>query len=120
MYKLTQFAIPFGAGVKLRLTDNIIVSYELGMRKLFTDYLDDVSTSYADPALLSAARGTTAVQMAYSGGELKNGSAVYPAGGAIRGNPKLKDWYYMHGLTISIGLHTRSRGSRYDCPPDVR
>ena len=120
-YNLTQFAIPFGAGLKMRLTDNIVVSYELGLRKLFTDYLDDVSTSYADQTLLAAAKGTTAVQLAYRSGELKNASAVYPPEGTIRGNPKQKDWYYMHGLTLSIGLHTRSKGkSRYDCPVDVK
>ena len=42
-YNLTQFAIPFGAGVKLSLSENINVGFEVGLRKLFTDYLDDVS-----------------------------------------------------------------------------
>ena len=32
-YKLTQFAIPFGAGVKLALSDKIQVGLELGLRK---------------------------------------------------------------------------------------
>lgn len=121
MYKLTQLAIPFGAGVKLRLSDNVVVSYELGLRKLFTDYLDDVSSTYADQTVLAAARGTTVVQMAYRGGELKNAGSAYPAEGVIRGNPALKDWYYMHGFTISIGLHTGRKGkARYDCPVEAR
>ena len=117
-YKLTQLAIPFGAGLRLRLTDNIVVSYELGLRKLFTDYLDDVSTTYADQAVLAAAKGPTAVSMAYRGAELKNGNA-YPPAGTIRGNARFKDWYYIHGLTISIGLHTGKSGARYDCPVKV-
>lgn len=120
-YRLTQLALPFGAGVKLRLRDNITVSYELGLRKLFTDYLDDVSSTYVDQAALLAAKGGTAVAMAYRGGELKNSTAAYPAAGAIRGNPRLKDWYYLHGLTIGIGINTgRNRRSRMDCPVDVR
>ena len=119
-YKLTQFALPVGAGIRLRLYDNITVSYELGLRKLFTDYLDDVSSTYADQTALAAAKGSTAVAMAYRGSELKNGS-TYPAEGTIRGNPRLKDWYYMHGLTIGIGLNPgRKRGARYDCPENVK
>ena len=51
-YANIQAAIPFGAGIKLRVTDNAILGFELGLRKLFTDYLDDVSTSYTDPAIL--------------------------------------------------------------------
>lgn len=119
-YKLTQFALPVGAGIRLRLYDNITVSYELGLRKLFTDHLDDVSSTYVDQTALAADRGSTAVAMAYRGGELKNGN-TYPAEGAIRGNPKLKDWYYMHGLTIGIGLNLgRKKGARYDCPENVK
>lgn len=119
-YKLTQFALPMGAGLRLRLYDNITLSYELGLRKLFTDYLDDVSSTYADQTQLAAASGSTAVAMAYRGGELKGGS-TYPAEGAIRGNPKLKDWYYMHGITIGIGLNWgKNKGARYDCPENVK
>ena len=35
-YKLTQFALPFGGGIKMSLSDYIQVSIEIGMRKLFT------------------------------------------------------------------------------------
>ena len=52
--------------------------------------------------------------------ELKNGN-TYPAEGSIRGNPKLKDWYYMHGITIGIGLNLgKKKGSRMDCPEIVK
>ncbi len=53
-YSLTQFSIPFGAGVKMPLSDNINVGFEIGYRKLFNDYLDDVSKTYVDPNLLLA------------------------------------------------------------------
>ncbi len=120
-YKLTQLAIPFGGGIKMRLTDNITIAYELGMRKLFTDHLDDVSSNYVDAATLLAAKGSTAVAMAYRGGELKNSLSAYQVAGTIRGNPRLKDWYYMHGLTLGIGINTGlNRRSKMDCPADVR
>jgi hypothetical protein len=48
-YKLTQMNIPFGGGFKYILNDNINVGLELLYRKTFTDYIDDVSTTYIDP-----------------------------------------------------------------------
>jgi hypothetical protein len=45
-YSLWQPTIPFGGGVKFAITENLRIGFEIGLRKLFTDYLDDVSTSY--------------------------------------------------------------------------
>jgi len=127
-YNLFQMAIPFGGGIKLRVTDNVVIAYEIGMRKTFTDYLDDVSTTYVDRAKLLAARGPDAVKMAYRGGELKGGGS-YPPDGTLRGNAKAKDWYYLSGIRVIIGFSTgshsqtyqsyRRRKAIYDCPKKV-
>ncbi|MEP7253316.1 MAG: DUF6089 family protein [Ginsengibacter sp.] len=123
-YNLTQLAIPFGGGVKLSLSDNINVGLEFGLRKLFTDYIDDVSTRYVDQSSLLVNRGPKAVELAYRGNELKNG-ASYPAEGSIRGGSKNKDWYYITGLTMSFRLGTGNdlgfgaRHSKYGCPANV-
>ena len=124
-YNLTQFAIPFGAGVKLSLTDNINVGIEVGLRKLFTDYLDDVSTTYVDENLLLNNRGDKAVLLAYRGNELKNGGS-YPPGGTLRGGSTRKDWYYFTGLTASFRLfnefkrsNSANGHSKYDCPVNI-
>jgi hypothetical protein len=124
-YRRTQLAIPFGGGVRWRFTDNITLSYEIGLRKTSTDYLDDVSTSYVDEAALLAARGAKAVELAWRGDELKTGAAAYPAEGTIRGGSAFKDWYYFSGVTISIGIGRRkgfhgTDNGRTDCPPPVR
>jgi hypothetical protein len=126
-YNLTQFAIPFGAGIKLRVAQNVVLSYEIGLRKLFTDYLDDVSSTYVDQSLLLAARGPRAVEMAYRGGELKTGDPAYPADGTVRGGSKYKDWYYFTGVGISIGIGGislpfsggRSKYGNTDCPTNL-
>ncbi len=102
-YRLTQLAIPFGGGLRWRLGDNMMLSYEIGLRKTSTDYLDDVSKTYVDQADLLSERGAKAVELAYRGNE-KNGPP-YPAVGTIRGSEKFKDWYYVSGLTISIGIN---------------
>ncbi len=118
-YSLTQFAIPFGGGIKFRVSENIVLAYEVGFRKTFTDYLDDVSTNYVDKAILQAAKGGEAVELAYRGGELKGG-APYPVAGTKRGSPTYKDIYYYTGIRISIALVNRNNGvygrGRTDCP----
>lgn len=103
-YKLTQFAIPFGAGIRLQVSEKVTLAYEFGLRKTFTDYLDDVSTTYVDPTVLNIARGPKAVELSYRGGELKDGSTVYPPEGSVRGGAESKDWYYFSGITATIGI----------------
>ena len=110
-YKLTQLAIPFGGGLRFALNDNVRIGAELGLRILFTDYLDDVSTNYADQAELLAYKGPQAVDLAYRGDEVSFGNPTYPAGGAQRGGAKLKDWYYFTGINISLRLGSKG-GSR--------
>ena len=122
-YNLTQFAIPFGGGIKFRVGENIVLAYEIGLRKTFTDYLDDVSTYYVDQAILQNAKGSQAVEMAYRGNELKGG-APYPPSGTKRGSPKYKDLYYYTGIRVSIAILTKHDGfygrGRTDCPSPVQ
>ncbi|HEX3933950.1 MAG TPA: DUF6089 family protein [Puia sp.] len=122
-YALTQFSIPFGGGIKFRVSDRVVLAYEIGMRKTFTDYLDDVSTTYVAQNVLLAERGPEAVEMTYRGNELKDGKP-YPAAGTVRGGAKNKDWYYMSGLRVTIALNDGSPGHRrhngvIDCPKRV-
>lgn len=49
-YSLTQMNIPMGLGMRIRLSPRVNLSPELLYRKCFTDYIDDVSTTYIDPA----------------------------------------------------------------------
>lgn len=109
-YKLGQWAIPFGGGIRLRVSDNVTLGYELGMRKLFTDYLDDVSGLYVDQFILAQEKGLKAVEMAFRAGEVKNSNATYPTAGDKRGGSQFKDWYYFHGLTLSFALNTSGSG----------
>lgn len=120
-YSLTQLAIPFGAGVKLPLSDNLNVGLEVGFRKGFTDYLDDVSSSYVDENVLFTNRGEKAVELSYRGDEVKGGNPNYPVVGSQRGNPKNKDWYYFTGITLSFRLLNGNISSRQGlaCPKDV-
>jgi hypothetical protein len=124
-YSLTQLAIPFGGGIKFAITENLRVGAEVGLRKLFTDYFDDISKDYIDENDLLAARGQLAVDMSYRGDEVAGGSPIYPQKGAQRGSPKHNDYYYFAGihLTYRIGGDGSGGGSgkknRTGCPTNV-
>jgi hypothetical protein len=117
-YTLTQLSIPFGAGIKYAISDRVQIGLEVGLRKTFTDYLDDVSGGYADPADLLAGKGQQSVDLSYRGDEI--GNPAYPTKGFTRGNPKAKDYYYFSGLHLSFALgggegKSGGRGG-YGCP----
>jgi opacity protein-like surface antigen len=120
-YKLTQFAIPFGGGLKYVLTDNIRVGLELGFRKIFTDYFDDVSGVYAYSQDLQAAKGAIAVNMSYRGDEVAGGNLFYPMKNTQRGSPESKDMYYFAGLhfTFRINGAPKLKKSGVGCPSNV-
>ena len=122
-YHKINISIPFGGGIKFRVTENTMLGFEIGMRKLFTDYIDDVSTTFVDHVALRAAYGNGAVEFSYRGDELKDGDPNYPAEGTLRGNPKSKDWFYFSGITLEVRLGNVNRllgiggnRGRVDCP----
>lgn len=106
-YALNALVIPFGGGLKLAVNDDVFVRLEAGIRKTFTDYLDDVSTTYVDREALLANNGSKAAELAFRGDELKPG-LNYPDDGARRGSPKRTDYYYIIGASISFRLSTKS------------
>jgi len=124
-YSLTQFSIPLGFGAERSLNEDMKVGMELGYRKLFTDYLDDVSDVYTDESALLAARGQKAVDLAYRGDEV--GAGPYPGAKVTRGNPKSKDGYFYVALTFTLrfyfdkykqtsGLPSYKKDKRVGCP----
>ncbi len=129
-HKLYHFAIPFGGGLEYQINDRFSIEGEVMMRKTFTDYIDDVSTTYINPIALLNEKGAKAVEMAYRGMEV-GGSSVQPPEGAMRGNPDAKDLYYTGVIRLNFRLfgsesNTFSSGSnggrnkkfrhRTDCP----
>ena len=92
LYSLNQISIPVGLGLKFNLSERFAMSFEYGIRKTFTDYLDDVSTTYADPSEMTE----IAVAMAN-----KSTGDVPVVTGAQRGNPSIKDWYSFSGVMLT-------------------
>lgn len=98
-YGLTTVCLPFGLGFKARLYDFIVVSIEYGFRKTWTDYLDDVSTVYVDPAIFEG--NAVAAAMADRSAEVEG--RTLNAVGMQRGDDSLKDWYSYFNVSLAVG-----------------
>lgn len=119
-YKLTQLEMPIGFGFKYYLKENMFIGLEVLHRKLFTDYVDDVSTNYIDPALfdkyLAPAQAAEAKQLYYRG-TYSWGSRPSSIVGEQRGDPKQNDAYFSTIIRLGWRLHTMSGAERQlRCP----
>ena len=105
-YRLTQLNMPFGVGVRWRVSKSISLTVEYGFRNTWTDYLDDVSTTYVGAELLSAevTNGGMAAILADRSSEVEAGF-VNPVG-MKRGDDSLNDWYSYFNASISISMET--------------
>lgn len=104
-YKSLTWCLPVGAGIKYDPGGLLLWRLEMVYRFTGTDYLDDVSLNYIDPALfftyLPATRAAIAAQLADRRG---NGNP-----GAQRGNPHNRDAYFDCSLKIALALNRRLR-----------
>ena len=96
--KKTQFSFPFGLGIKVKFSHRFMFSIEYGLRKTFTDYIDDVSTTYpSNPDEI----GTISQEL--SNRSLESGERQNEWGGQ-RGNSKRKDLYSVSQFSLLIRL----------------
>jgi len=106
IYSELDFVIPYGLGYKFRLAKSTSLVLDLGFRKTFTDYLDDVSTVYSDPLLLEQNGGELASVLA---DRSLNGRVI----GTERGNPEKNDSYFILGLKFELILGGNSGDGCY-------
>ena len=102
-YPRTQIAIPMGAGFKYTLNERLNIMLSFSARKSFTDYLDDVSTTYPGiPTEFNAA----SIEMSdptYSHNKDEQ-----------RGNDLENDWFYFTGIAISFRLNSNKTSCDYE------
>ncbi len=101
-YKLAQFNIPLGAGVKYELSPLINLRGEFLYRKTFTDYIDDLSSVYIDPSLFDKYFGAgtpkaTNATILYDR-QIENRAGV----DGKRGTQTNNDAYFTFNLKISV------------------
>lgn len=104
-YNLTQVSIPLGVGFKQQVDDYWAYGIEFGVRKTFTDYLDDVSLDYVDDQIVGGANGYLAAAMKDRSSELINPNTGLPYERFYMGNPrgsmKGSDYYMFLNFTLT-------------------
>lgn len=94
MYTLTQLNFPAGLGLRYEVSALASVVIEANYRFLTTDYLDDVSTRFIDPALSKRPPNEEALikELYALSWNSPDRQVIFP--GAIRGDPKSRDSYF--------------------------
>ncbi len=101
-YATSGISVPIGFGFKSNIGSFTAVTFDWGVRKTWTDHLDDVSGLYADRAVLLQERGEMTVQLAdrslIQEGELPN------QGGLQRGDSSRDDLYGFISASVSFRI----------------
>lgn len=115
-YSLVQKEVPMGFGFKYYLKENMYVGLEVLHRKMFTDYIDDVSTGYIDPiyfdTYLSAPDAAKAKRLYYRGTYANAQSNLGLIQTFQRGDPKENDAYFSTIIRFGWRLNGDDPGSR--------
>lgn len=102
-YSKVQLAIPLGIGFKYAIDRRWGVGLEYGIRKTFTDYIDDASKTYYDNNEILSFNGAVAAAMA------DKSDQEFPyitAAGQQRGDPRDKDAYMFAIISINYKIRT--------------
>lgn len=110
-YRLIDLSIPFGFGFRYGINGVGNLGVEFGLRRTFTDYLDDVSGNYPDIAALTDTDPITA-SLSYRTPEYFDTTLPNPQG-KKRGQATSKDWYLFTGLTLSIDISPEVQKKAY-------
>ncbi|MBA3705881.1 MAG: hypothetical protein H0W84_08290 [Bacteroidetes bacterium] len=115
-YSRVSVCIPYGIGAKDAINKDWGVGLEVGIRKTFTDYIDDVSTVYYDNNALKAAHGQMGADLADPshnnypaelGGNATGLDQTAP--GQVRGHSNHKDAYMFINITVAYKVPYKRR-----------
>lgn len=108
-YSSMAFSIPLGVGFKYAFNENINAFAEFCYRLTNTDYLDDVSTTYAPDAFPPLPGGSPSIGFLLQDRSYERGTPI-GVKGRQRGNSTQKDAFATFQIGVSFNL------SSYRCP----
>ena len=109
-YGSVSMCVPIGVGIKYWLTPGMNFSFEIADRLTFTDYLDDVSSTYVGASKFPSG-GTTNPNYILQDRSLEiNPNSPLGRAGKQRGNSSSYDQYMMAEISLSFQFKT------YRCP----
>lgn len=109
-YSSLGISIPFGGGIKYAFNERVNIAFEVLHRFTNTDYLDDVSKTYVDPAVFPLnPDGSTSNAYLLSDRSYELGDPI-GIPGRQRGNSKQKDQFVTAMVHLTFNLQS------YRCP----
>lgn len=109
-YSSMALCIPFGVGFKYSINERMNIGFEVVHRFTNTDYLDDVSKTYVDPAIFPPNPDGSENPAYYLQDRSYETGPRIGGKGIQRGNSKQKDQFATAVLTLSFNLQS------YKCP----
>jgi len=108
-YSPVQFSIPMGIGIRVKIAKAWEIGLEYNQWITFTDYIDDVSTTYFDPVALATNKGDLAVNMANPSPNNHPGDPLYSSTlpGQQRGDPRDHDHFMGLFFTVYYSINER-------------
>ena len=103
-YKTLALTIPFGTGIKYNFSGKWTLGAELGYRTAYSDYLDDVSTSYKPEKLVDPVVPGSSFRQSLADRSGEVGRASPYTSGTQRGDYRKHDTYLFLGFTISYAI----------------
>ncbi len=111
-YSGVAVVMPMGIGVKWMPNKKMSLEGSIGLRKTYTDYLDDVSNTYVDPAKQLNEKGVVGAALA-DPSYLINEGAFLNKEGYQRGNPDFNDFYFVANISVTYRIFTRIKCARF-------
>jgi hypothetical protein len=108
-YSTTAIAIPVGLGIKYSINEKFNINFEIAHRFTTTDYIDDVSTSYAGSAAFPSFGGNPSAAFFLQDRSYETGTPIGKQG-FQRGFSRQRDQYIMAMVGITFNF------SSYKCP----
>ena len=107
-YGLIGLSLPFGIGYRWSIGNSTSIALEMGFRPTSTDYLDDASKNYVNPAELASIKGEVAAYFA------DRSLSQTDKTGYARANDLNNDWYVFTGIHLYVALTPKNeRCSRF-------
>jgi hypothetical protein len=105
-YSKLGLCIPYGLSVRYLINSKWRIGLEAGVRKTFSDYIDDVSTVYADPTVVNASYGPVAAYFSNpaKSKDFDDDKVSETSPGLQRGDPDDKDTYIFTSISLSYKL----------------
>lgn len=121
-YSPITVSVPFGAGIRYKINSYMDISFEFAYRKTFTDYLDDISTTFKDNSSFTDPIAAELADRTFEGGYTLSDSddGMHWNDGHKRGNPSRKDGFFMFGFKFEYMIKTTEQTHNINSMPRFR